>query len=85
MKENRPSSLSDKIRILEKDLTKGILRWKMKREGLPPADEEALEASSERIVDTAHAIMSREGKEILQDLKNAKQAFLKAYRSKDEG
>jgi len=85
MEKAQLGSLSKKIRAVEKDLTKGLLRWKMKREGLPPADEETLDTSSERIVDTAHAVMSKEGKGILEDLKRAKRAFLKAYRGNDEG
>lgn len=84
MGKTQPGSLSKKIRAVEKDLTKGLLRWKMKREGLPPADEETINESSEHIVDRAHDIISREGKGILEDLKSAKQAFLKAYRGKDE-
>ena len=78
-----PGSLSKKIRAVEKDLTKGLLRWKMKREGVPPAGEETLDANSERIVETAHTIMKKEGKEILHDLNKTKQAFMKAYRGKD--
>jgi len=85
MEKAQLGSLSKKIRAVEKDLTKGLLRWKMKREGLPPADEETLDTSSERIVDTAHAVMSKEGKGILEDLKRAKRASLKAYRGNDEG
>jgi len=83
MKKSPPGSLSKKIRAVEKDLTKGLLRWKMKREGAPPAGEETLDAHSERIVETAHTIVKKEGKEILQDLKKARQAFMKAYRGKD--
>lgn len=83
MKKSPPGSLSKKIRAVEKDLTKGLLRWKMKREGMPPAGEETLDESSERIVESAHDLMKKEGKEILQDLKRAKQAFMKAYRGKD--
>ncbi len=83
MKKSPPGSLSKKIRAVEKDLTKGLLRWKMKREGMPPAGEETLNESSERIVESAHELMKKEGKEILQDLKRAKQAFMKAYRGKD--
>jgi hypothetical protein len=83
MEKSPPGSLSKKIRAVEKDLTKGLLRWKMKREGMPPAGEETLDESSERIVESAHDLMKKEGKEILHDLKRAKQAFMKAYRGKD--
>jgi len=77
-------SLSRKIRTVEKDLTKGLLRWRIKRGGMPPADEETLERSSEKIVDEAHNIVKKRGKTVLEELKTAKEEFLKAYRSKDK-
>ena len=76
--------LSKKIRTVEKDLTKGLLRWRIKRGGMPPADEETLERSSEQIVDEAHNIVKKGGKTVLEELKTAKEEFLKAYRSKDK-
>jgi len=76
-------SLSKKIRTVEKDLTKGLLKWRIKRGGMPPADEETLERSSERIVDEAHNIVKKGGRTVLEELKNAKEEFLKAYRSND--
>ena len=83
MKNSEPGSLGRKIRAVEKDLTKGLLRWKMKREGMPPAGEETLNESAERIVEGAHARMKKEGTAILQDIKKAKHAFMKAYRGRD--
>jgi len=77
-------SLSKKIRTVEKDLTKGLLKWRIKRGGMPPADEETLERSSERIVDEAHNIVKKGGRSVLEELKSAKEEFLKAYRSKDK-
>ena len=77
-------SLSKKIRAVEKDLTKGLLKWRIKRGGMPPADEETLERSSERIVDEAHSIVKKGGRTVLDELKTAKEEFLKAYRSKDK-
>ena len=77
-------SLSKKIRTVEKDLTKGLLKWRIKRGGMPPADEETLEKSSERIVDEAHSIVKKGGRTVLDELKTAKEEFLKAYRSKDK-
>jgi hypothetical protein len=77
-------SLSKKIRTVEKDLTKGLLKWRIKRGGMPPADEETLERSSERIVDEAHSIVKKGGQTVLDELKTAKEEFLKAYRSKDK-
>jgi len=76
-------SLSKKIRTVEKDLTKGLLKWRIKRGGMPPADEETLEKSSERIVDEAHTIVKKKGKTVLEELKTAKEEFLKAYRGED--
>ena len=78
------TSLGKKLRTAEKDLTKGLLRWRIKRGGLPPADEETLESSSERIVDEAHSTVKRHSKSIWDDLKEAKKEFLKAYRNDDE-
>jgi len=77
-------SLSKKIRTVEKDLTKGLLKWRIKRGGMPPADEETLERSSERIVDEAHSVVKKGGRTVLDELKTAKEEFLKAYRSKDK-
>jgi hypothetical protein len=76
-------SLGKKLRSVEKDLTKGLIKWRVKREGLPSPDEETLDKSSEQIVNEAHIIMKRGGKRIFEELKLAKREFLKAYR--DEG
>ena len=77
-------SLSKKVRTVEKDLTKELLKWRIKRGGMPPADEETLEKSSERIVDEAHNIVKQKGRTVLEELKTAKEEFLKAYRSRDK-
>lgn len=77
-------SLSKKIRTVEKDLTKGLLKWRIKRGGIPPADEETLEKSSERIVEEAHNIVKKSGRTVLEELKTAKEEFLKAYRGEDK-
>ena len=82
--KNGLTNLGKKIRDVEKDLAKGLLRWRIKRGGLPPADEETIEKSSERIVDEAHTIVRRHSKSVWDDLKEAKKEFLKAYRSDDE-
>jgi hypothetical protein len=84
MEKDDSVSLSKKIRTVEKDLTKGLLKWRIKRGGMPPADEETLERSSERIVDEAHNIVKKGGRSVLEELKSAKEEFLKAYRSKDK-
>ena len=84
MEKDDSVSLSKKIRTVEKDLTKGLLKWRIKRGGMPPADEETLERSSERIVDEAHNIVKKRGMTVLEELKTAKEEFLKGYRSKDK-
>ena len=63
MEKDDSVSLSKKIRTVEKDLTKGLLKWRIKRGGMPPADEETLERSSERIVDEAHNIVQEKGQD----------------------
>lgn len=78
------SSFGKKIREVEKDLTKGLIKWRIKRGGLPPADEETLDESSERVVDEAHRIVKRRGKTVLEELQQAKKEFLKAYRKDDK-
>ena len=77
-------SLRKKVRTVEKDLTKELLKWRIKRGGMPPADEETLERSSERIVDEAHNIVKKKGRSVLAELKTAREEFLKAYRSRDK-
>ena len=78
------SSFGKKIRAAEKGFTKGLIKWRIKRGGLPPADEESLDKSSERVVDEAHRIVKKRGKTVLEELKQAKKEYLKAYRDEDE-
>lgn len=78
------SSFGKKIHEVEKNLTKGLIKWRIKRGGLPPADEETLDKSSERVVKEAHRIVKRRGKTVLEELKQAKKEFLKAYREDDK-
>ena len=78
------SSLGKNLRSAEKRLTKGLIKWKLKRIGLPTPDEETMDKDSERIVDEAHKIMKRRAKSILEELKQTKQEFLKAYRDEEE-
>ena len=77
------SSFAKRIRAVEKDFTKGLMKWRIRRGGLPPADEETLDKSSERVVDEAHRIVKKRGKTVIDELKQAKQEFLKAYREDD--
>jgi hypothetical protein len=77
MEKRDDSSLGKNLRSAEKKLTKGLIKWKLKRVGLPTPDEETMDKDSERIVDEAHKIMKEE-------LKQAKQEFLKAYRDEEK-
>ena len=77
------SSLGNNFRSAEKRLTKGLIKWRL-RVGLPTPDEETMDKGSERIVDEAHKIMKRRAKSILEELKQAKQEFLKAYRDEEK-
>ena len=77
-------SLGKNLRSAEKKLTKGLIKWRFKRVGLPTPDEEALDKGSERIVDEAHKIMKRRGRTVLEELKQAKEEFLKAYRDEEK-
>jgi len=78
------SSLGKNFRSAEKRLTKGLIKWRLKRVGLPTPDEETMDKGSERIVDEAHKIMKRRAKSILEELKQTKQEFLKAYRDEEK-
>jgi hypothetical protein len=84
MEKRDDSSLGKNIRSAEKKLTKGLLKWRFKRVGLPTPDEETMDRGSERIVDEAHKLMKRRAKGILEELKQTKQEFLKAYRDEEE-
>ena len=77
-------SIGETFRSAEKKLTKGLIKWKFKRDGLPTPDEKLLDDGSERIVDEAHNIVKRRGKTILEELRQAKKEFLKAYRDEEE-
>ena len=84
MGKSDESSLGKNLRSAEKRLTKGLIKWKLKRVGLPTPDEETMDKGSERIVDEAHKIMKRRAKSILEEFKQAKQEFLKAYRDEEK-
>jgi predicted thioredoxin/glutaredoxin len=84
MEKRDHSSLGKNLRSAEKKLTKELIKWKLKRVGLPTPNEETMDRDSERIVDEAHKIMKRRAKSILEELKQAKQEFLKAYRYEEK-
>ena len=78
------SSLVKRLRAAEKNLAKELVKWKIKRDGLPHPDAETLEKGTEQIVDEAHRVVKKGGKHILEELKSTKKEFLKAYHSTDE-
>jgi hypothetical protein len=84
MEKHDESSLSKNLRSAEKRLTKGLIKWRLKRVGLPTPDEETMDKGSDQIVDEAHKIMKRRAKSILEELKQTKQEFLKAYRDEEK-
>jgi hypothetical protein len=84
MGKHDESSLGKNFRSAEKRLTKGLIKWRLKRIGLPTPDEETMDKGSERIVDEAHKIMKRRAKSILEELEQTKQEFLKAYRDEEK-
>ena len=80
--ENAP--IREKFRQMEKELTKGLIKWKLKRNGSPHFNEEVLDRSSDKIVNEAHTIIKRRAKSTLKGIRQAKQEFLKTYRNKDD-
>ena len=82
-KDDKPT-LGKKIRSAEKELTKGLIKWRFKRAGQVPPDEETLDRGSEKVVDEAHRVIKERGKNIFDEFKQAKKEFLKAYREDDD-
>ena len=84
MAKSDNTKLGKKVRAVEKELTKGLIKWRLKRAGKAPPEEELLDRGSEKIVDEAHRVVKKHGKSVFEDLKQAKKEFLKAYREEDE-
>jgi len=76
--------LGKKFCAMEKELTKRLIKWRFKRGGLSPPDEEILDRGSEQIMSEVHSIMKRSGKRVFDELRLAKKEFLKAYRDEDK-
>ena len=76
--------IHEKFRRMEKELTKGLIKWKLKRDGSTHFNEEVLDRSSDKIVNEAHTIIKRRAKSTLKGIRQAKQEFLKTYRNKDD-
>ena len=80
MNEPDPTSWTDKIRSAEKKLLKEFVKWKQKRGGGSPLNENTLEQSAEKTIDHAHRIIKKTGIHLWEEVKNAKDELVKAYR-----
>jgi uncharacterized protein with ATP-grasp and redox domains len=78
------SSISKKIRSVEKELTKNLVKRKLKHDNQPIPEEKVLNEASEQIVDRAHKVLKKGTKSFFSELKQAKKEFLKAYRDMDD-
>jgi len=76
--------LGKKIRAAERGLAKKLIRWSMQRKGRPLPPEEVMDRASGEVVEEAHRVLGRAGKNILAELKETKEAFKKAYHEDDE-
>ncbi|MCP4716119.1 MAG: hypothetical protein GY868_13465 [Deltaproteobacteria bacterium] len=84
MDKQDKSPLKQKIHAAEKSITKDLLKWKLKKQGQDLPDDEILDAGSERIVEEANRRVANTGKGLFRGLKEAKKAFLEAYRDDDD-
>jgi len=78
------SSFGEKLRSAEKELTKGLIRWALKRKGIVPSDDATLNKDSEKVVDEAHKVIKKRTKGIMEGLKKARDEFLKESRDEDK-
>jgi len=53
----------------ETGIARSILRWKYKKEGVPLPEEEDLQVQSRRIANEARGVISRGGRNILNEFK----------------
>jgi len=77
-------SLSKKVRTVEKDLTKELLKWRIKRGGCHLRTRKPWKEVLSGIVDEAHNIVKKKSRTVLEELKTAKKEFLKAYQNRDK-
>lgn len=84
MKKEKNSSFGKKFRSAEKEVTKGLLKWALKRKGLRPRNDEILDKDSEKVVDEAHKLIKKRTEGVMEGLKKAKDDFLKASRNEDK-
>ena len=84
MSNSDNNSFSKTLRAGEKEVVKKLVKWKLRREGLPPPNEERLEQGAEKVVDQAHHTLKKTGSNLLEGLKQAHQEFLKSYRGENK-
>ena len=78
------SSFGEKLRSAEKELTKGLIRWALKRKGIVPSDDATLNKDSEKVVDEAHRVIKKRTKGVMEGLKKARDEFLKEFRDENK-
>ena len=69
MDENTKNELKKLVKNAEAGIAKSILRWKYKKEGRLAPGEEIMEARSRVVAETAHDILSKNGKNVWNDVK----------------
>ena len=74
------SSFGEKLRSAEKKLTKGLIRWALKRKGIVLSDDDTLDKDSEKVLDEAHRVIKKRTEGVMEGLKKARDEFLKASR-----
>jgi hypothetical protein len=65
------------VRKQEVAFAKKLLLWKYEKSGITPPGEEALSAHAERVVDEAHEIAKKSGKNMLGIMKDIVRDFTK--------
>ena len=63
------------LRQSEIRLAKSVLRWKLQKEGRPPAEDAELEAVASHLLDQAREIASKTGKNLYDILKEEAREF----------
>ena len=84
MDEHNKRSLGKKLKAVEKQFAKGLIKWRLKKTGSPLPDEDRLDEGSEQVVDLAHEIIKQRSSPLLDELKAAKKEFMKAYKDEHE-
>ncbi|MFC1592051.1 hypothetical protein ACFL43_05970 [Thermodesulfobacteriota bacterium] len=84
MEKSDKPGVGDKIKAVEKGLTKELIKWRLKQQGQQAPDEESLDKGSAALVEEAHRVVKKTGRNIFDELKEAKKEFMKAYRGEDE-